>query len=111
MSKLTRDGTAEPVSRDQILRRERAQENISFPAQLTTSRIGNLTRLIHDFAICVEVRVKGARPDGGRVIDALFFSRITFSFFEQHHYIVLVTPPLWWHMWGAVLAVERATIS
>ena len=24
----------------------------------------------------------GARPDGGRVIDALFFSRITFSFFE-----------------------------
>ena len=26
--------------------------------------------------------VKGARPDGGRVIDALFFNRITFSFFE-----------------------------
>ena len=26
--------------------------------------------------------VKGARPDGGRVIDALFFSIITFSFFE-----------------------------
>ena len=26
--------------------------------------------------------VKGARPDGGRVIDALLFSRITFSFFE-----------------------------
>ena len=26
--------------------------------------------------------VKGARPDGGRVIDALFFSRITSSFFE-----------------------------
>ena len=26
--------------------------------------------------------VKGARPDGGRVIDALFLSRITFSFFE-----------------------------
>ena len=26
--------------------------------------------------------VKGARPDGGRVIDGLFFSRITFSFFE-----------------------------
>ena len=31
MSKLTRDGTAERVSRgDQILRRERGQENISF---------------------------------------------------------------------------------
>ena len=25
---------------------------------------------------------EGACPDGGRVIDALFFSRITFSFFE-----------------------------
>ena len=31
MSRLTRDGTAEPVSRDQILRRERGQENINFP--------------------------------------------------------------------------------
>ena len=31
MSRLTRDGTTEPVSRDQILRRERqAQENIYF---------------------------------------------------------------------------------
>ena len=28
MSRLTRDGTAEPVLRDQILRRERGQENI-----------------------------------------------------------------------------------
>ena len=31
MSKLTRDGTAEPVSRDQILRRERGQRVIHFP--------------------------------------------------------------------------------
>ena len=32
MSRLTRDGTAEPVSRDQILRRERGQENnVHFP--------------------------------------------------------------------------------
>ena len=30
MSKLTRDGTAEPVSRDQILRRERGQGNFHF---------------------------------------------------------------------------------
>ena len=30
MSRLTRDGTAEPVSRDQILRRERGQRKISF---------------------------------------------------------------------------------
>ena len=40
MSRLTRDGTAEPVSRDQILRRERGQGNIHFlSVQLTTSRI------------------------------------------------------------------------
>ena len=31
MGRLTRDGTAEPVSRDQILRRERGKENIMFP--------------------------------------------------------------------------------
>ena len=56
MSRLTRDGTAEPVSRDQILRRERGQGNINFPChQLTTSRIGNLTRLIHTLAICVTI--------------------------------------------------------
>ena len=30
ISRLTRDGTAEPVSRDQILRRERGQGNIHF---------------------------------------------------------------------------------
>ena len=47
MSKLTRDGTAEPVSRDQILRHARGQGSIIFPVQLTTSRIDNLTRLIH----------------------------------------------------------------
>ena len=30
MSRLTRDGTAEPVSRDQILRHERGQGDIHF---------------------------------------------------------------------------------
>ena len=52
MGRLTRDGTAEPVSRDQILRRERGQGNIIFPVQLITSTIGNLTRLILTLAIC-----------------------------------------------------------
>ena len=47
VSRLTRDGKAEPVSRDQILRHARGQGDIIFPVQLTTSRIGNLTRLIH----------------------------------------------------------------
>ena len=53
MSKLTRDDTAEAVSRDQILRRERGQGYIIFPVQLNTSRIGNLTQLIHTLTICV----------------------------------------------------------
>ena len=86
MSGLTRDGTAKPISRDRILRRERGQGNIHFPrsadheqdwqlypvgyrttvgsfpisyccgdretfifpVQLTTSRIGNYTRWIHN---------------------------------------------------------------
>ena len=33
MSRLARDGTAEPVSRDQILRHARGQGNIHFPEQ------------------------------------------------------------------------------
>ena len=31
MSRLTLDGMAEPVSRDQVLRRERGQGNVNFP--------------------------------------------------------------------------------
>ena len=31
VSRLTPDGTAEPVSRDQIFRRERGQGNVDFP--------------------------------------------------------------------------------
>ena len=34
ISRLTRDGTAELVLRDQILRRERGQENIRFPCSV-----------------------------------------------------------------------------
>ena len=57
MSRLTRDGTAEPVSRDQILRRGRGQELFIFLFQLTTSRIGNLTRLIHALAKCGTIHI------------------------------------------------------
>ena len=65
MSRLTRDGTAEPVSRDQILRRERGQGNIFvFSVQLTTCRIGNLTRLIHTLAICVAIHSKSMDQPG-----------------------------------------------
>ena len=57
MSRLTRDGTAEPVSRDQILRHARGQGSIVFPVQLTTSRIGNLTRLIHSLLYVMTILV------------------------------------------------------
>ena len=55
MSRLTRDGTAETVSRDQILRGANGdREILVFPVQLTTSRIGNLalSRLILTLALC-----------------------------------------------------------
>ena len=42
------DGTAEPVSRDHIVRRERVRGNIIFPVQLTsTNRIGNQARFLN----------------------------------------------------------------
>ena len=48
MSRLTRDGTTEPVSRDQILRHAGDRGIFIFSVQLTTtSRIGDLTQLIH----------------------------------------------------------------
>ena len=44
---MARDGTAEPVSQDQILRCKRGQGKVFiFSVQQTTSRVGNLTRLI-----------------------------------------------------------------
>ena len=48
ISRLTRDGTAEPVSRDQTLRHEGGKGIFISHVQLTTSRIDNLTRLIHN---------------------------------------------------------------
>ena len=55
MSGLTRDGTAEPVLRDQVLRRERVDtEKFIFSVQLTRNRIDNLlTRLIHTILLYV----------------------------------------------------------
>ena len=48
MSRLTRDGTAKPVSRETKFSGANGDREIMyiFPVQLTTSRIGNLTRLI-----------------------------------------------------------------
>ena len=42
--RLARDGTAGPVSQDQIRKRERGQGQSIFPVQLTTSRICSHTR-------------------------------------------------------------------
>ena len=52
MSRLTRDGAVEPVSRAQLHRRERGQGNIYFPCSANHEQVGNLTRLIHTLAIC-----------------------------------------------------------
>ena len=51
MSRLTRDGTAEPVRETKFSGANADREMLIFPVQLTTSRIGNLTRLIHTLAI------------------------------------------------------------
>ena len=55
MSRLTRDGSAEHVSRDQILGTNGEREIFIFRVRLTTSRIGSLTRLIHTLAIYVTI--------------------------------------------------------
>ena len=54
MSRLTWDETAEPVSQGQIPRRDQGERNIIFSIQLTTSRIGDLTRMIITLAICCD---------------------------------------------------------
>ena len=47
LNRLARDGTAEPVSRDQSFRpKRRHTEKHVFLVQLTTSRVGNTTRLV-----------------------------------------------------------------
>ena len=46
MSRLTRDETAEPVSRDQTLRRERRHENIQFPCSADRQQDWQPYRLI-----------------------------------------------------------------
>ena len=53
---LTRDGTAEPVSRDEFSGADGDRKiRVSiFPVQLTTRRVGNLTQLILNLVIlCV----------------------------------------------------------
>ena len=49
MSRLTRDGTAELVSRGQIIRRKLGQ----LPVQLTTSRMGKQPYLVDSFSAMI----------------------------------------------------------
>ena len=49
---LLREGTAENVSRDQILRGVNGDMENIFSFQLSTTRIGNLTWLIFSLATC-----------------------------------------------------------
>ena len=48
MSRLTRDGTVKSVCDTKFPGANGDREKFIFPVQLTTSRIGNLARLIHD---------------------------------------------------------------
>ena len=52
MSRLTRDGTAEPVSRDHILRRERGQRKKHFPCSADHKQYWQPHPLILTLAIC-----------------------------------------------------------
>ena len=55
MSRLTRDGTAEPARETKLSGANEDRDIINFSVQLTTSKIGNLTRLSHTLAICVPI--------------------------------------------------------
>ena len=56
MSKLTRDGLPKPSREAKFSDANGDREIFIFPVQLTTSRIGNLTRLIHTLAVCVTIQ-------------------------------------------------------
>ena len=53
MSRLTRDGTTESVSRDKTLKRERGQGNIHFLCSAAHEQDWQPYRLIHTLGICV----------------------------------------------------------
>ena len=48
-------GLPNPSRETKLLDANGDSEIFIFPVQLTTSRIGNLTRLIHNLAICVTI--------------------------------------------------------
>ena len=72
MSRLTRDGLPNSSRETKISGANRDRENIIFPVQLTTSRIGNPTRLILTLAIICDdhpyIRLIYAKDDIGRAL-------------------------------------------
>ena len=62
MSRLTRDGIAEPVSRDQILRHERGQGNINFPCSADHEQDWQPYPVDHTLAVCVTIHSHVGTP-------------------------------------------------
>ena len=58
MSRLTRNGTAEFVSRDQVLRRESGQGNIHFPCSADHEQDWQPYAVDPYLAICVAIHVR-----------------------------------------------------
>ena len=56
MNRLTREGTAEPVSREQFLGRKRGQENIHFPCSSDHEQDWQPYRVDPSLAICDDHR-------------------------------------------------------
>ena len=68
MSSLTRDGTAEPVSRDQILRHARGQGNINFPCSTDHEQVWQPYLVDPSSAICDDHTTHMHRL-GGKIIN------------------------------------------
>ena len=81
MGRLTRDGTDKLVSGDQILRRERGQGKLIFPLQLTTSKIGNHTRLIHTLLYGITIH-KYIHTPSNLEIDLIIYNVFMPSIFQ-----------------------------
>ena len=75
MSRLTRDGTAEPILRDQILRHARGQGNVNFPCSADHEQDWHLTRLIHTLLYVMTIHT---------YIHTLFSTSILYNFINFH---------------------------
>ena len=90
MSRLTRDGTAENPSRETKFSdgANGDRGKLIFSVQLATSRIGNLTQLIHTLAICDDhlyIHTAERAPGAGPVV------------LKVVPVVVPVTNKCWWY--------------